>query len=67
MIPETLSPDTESAAERRFYKRLRDDTPDELVVFHHVGWLVPGYKGRPQRERPTSSSPIPSEARSSSR
>jgi hypothetical protein len=42
MIPESCSEATESLAERRLFERLRDSTPDELVAFHSVAWLVPG-------------------------
>ncbi len=48
MIPEAPAPDTASAAERRFFARLRDGTPDDIVAFHHVAWLVPGRNGVPE-------------------
>jgi len=41
--------DTESAAERRLFERLRDETPGELVAFHSVAWQVPGRNGRPEQ------------------
>lgn len=41
MISEAPAPDTESAAEPRFCDRLRDGTPDDVLAFHHVAWLVP--------------------------
>lgn len=49
MIPERPVLDTESNAELRLFDRLRDETPDEIVAFHSVGWLVPGKPGRPPR------------------
>jgi hypothetical protein len=48
MIPESPL-DTESAAERRLFERLRDETPGELVAFHSVAWQVPGRSGRPEQ------------------
>jgi hypothetical protein len=36
MIPDTPAEGTVSAAERRLFDRLRDDTDDELVAFHGV-------------------------------
>ena len=48
MIPESPV-ETESAAERRLFERLREETPDELVAFHSVAWQLPGGKGRPEQ------------------
>jgi hypothetical protein len=48
MIPETPL-ETDSAAERRVFERLRDETSDDLVAFHSVAWLVPGPGGRPKQ------------------
>jgi hypothetical protein len=48
MIPDSLTPDTESTAERRIFERLRDETSNDIVVFHSVAWLVPT-KGRPRQ------------------
>jgi len=49
MIPERPMLDTESNAELRLFERLRDETPDDIVAFHGVAWLVPGRAGRPRR------------------
>jgi Nuclease-related domain/AAA domain len=49
MMPERPAVDTESNAELRLFDRLRDETPDEIVAFHNVAWLVPGKSGRPRR------------------
>jgi AAA ATPase domain/Nuclease-related domain len=49
MVPERPAPDTESTAELRLFDRLRDETPDEIVAFHSVAWLVPGKAGKPRR------------------
>jgi hypothetical protein len=49
MIPERPAVDTESNAELRLFDRLRDETPDDIVAFHNVAWLVPGKSGRPRR------------------
>ena len=48
MIPESLTPDTESTAERRVFERLRDETSEDIVAFHSVAWLVPS-RGRPRQ------------------
>ena len=48
MIPESPV-ETGSAAERRLFERLRDETPDEIVAFHSVAWQLPDDKGRPQQ------------------
>jgi hypothetical protein len=48
MVPESPL-DTESAAERRFFERLRDETPNEVVAFHSVAWQLPGTNGRPEQ------------------
>jgi hypothetical protein len=49
MIPDAPARDTASGAEWRLFERLRDGTPDELVVFHSVAWLVPGDDGKPRQ------------------
>src|SRR5262245_39167203 len=49
MIPQRPMHETESKAELRLFDRLRDDTPDDIVAFHGVAWLVPGKTGRPRR------------------
>lgn len=49
MIPERPADDCESRAERRLFERLRDETSDDFVAFHHVAWLVPGDRGRPRQ------------------
>ena len=49
MIPERPAADTESRAELRLFEHLRDDTPDDLVAYHHVSWLTPGRNGRAQQ------------------
>jgi hypothetical protein len=46
MIPSSLRPEVESAAERRLFERLRDQTTSEVVGFHSVAWLVPGERGK---------------------
>jgi hypothetical protein len=48
MIPETPVEGTVSSAERRLFDHLRDDTDDELVVFHGVAWLTPDDDGKPR-------------------
>jgi hypothetical protein len=48
MIPESPV-ETESAAERRLFERLRDETPDEIIAFHSVAWQLPGKGGRPEQ------------------
>jgi hypothetical protein len=49
MIPEHPTEDTESRAEIRLFEHLRDETDDDLIVFHHVAWLIPGASGRPEQ------------------
>jgi hypothetical protein len=49
MIPERPTETTESRAELRLFDRLRDETEDDLVAFHHVAWLLPGERGRPEQ------------------
>lgn len=49
MIPERPSNATESRAELRLFERFRDETDDDLVAFHHVAWLLPGERGRPEQ------------------
>jgi hypothetical protein len=48
MIPDAVSPACDSPAEERLFALLRNSTPDELVAFHHVPWLVPTDRGRPR-------------------
>jgi len=48
MIPESPV-ETQSAAERRLFERLRDETPDDVVAFHSVAWQLPGKGGRPEQ------------------
>ena len=48
MIPESPV-ETESNAERRLFERLRDETSNEIVVFHSVAWQLPGKSGRPEQ------------------
>jgi hypothetical protein len=47
-IRERPAESTESAAERRLFEWLRDDSGDDLVAFHHVAWLIPRAK-RPEQ------------------
>ena len=47
MIPESPA-DGSSTAEKRVFERLRDDTSDEFVAFHHVAWIIPGER-RPEQ------------------
>jgi Nuclease-related domain len=49
MIPESPA-DGSSTAEKRVFERLRDDTSDEFVAFHHVAWLIPGERRPDQGE-----------------
>jgi hypothetical protein len=49
MIPERPAEGTESKAELRLFEHLRDETPDDLLAFHHVSWLVPGRTGHAQQ------------------
>jgi hypothetical protein len=35
-------------SERKLFEQLRDGTPDDLVAFHSVAWLVPTESGRPR-------------------
>ena len=50
MIPESPV-ETESAAERRLFERIRDETPDEVVAFHSVAWQLPDIQA-PARAQP---------------
>jgi len=50
MVPDTIRPDTESAAERRLFEALRDQTDDAFVAYHHVAWLMPGERSPRQGE-----------------
>ena len=50
MVPDTIRPDTESAAERRLFDSLRDRTDDAYIAYHHVAWLVPGERAPRQGE-----------------
>ena len=45
MIPTPMLP-TESSAERKLYEGLRDQLPDDLVVYHGVKWLQLGERAR---------------------
>jgi AAA domain-containing protein len=49
MIPSSLRPDVESRAERRLFDRLRKETPEDVVAFHSVAWLIPGEHGKPRQ------------------
>ncbi len=40
--------DGSSTAEKRVFERLRDDTSDDFVAFHHVAWIIPGER-RPEQ------------------
>ena len=40
MIPDPISPDTLSAAERRLYDAFHTQLPDTYTVFHSVSWQV---------------------------
>src|SRR5687767_13170358 len=50
MVPDTIRPDTDSAAERRLFDSLRDRTDDAYIAYHHVAWLVPGERAPRQGE-----------------
>jgi hypothetical protein len=47
MIPKQPA-ETGSSAEQRLFERLRDETSDEIVAFHHVAWLAPRPGKRPE-------------------
>src|SRR6266581_6884840 len=44
MIPDQLMGDKKSPAERRLYRELRNQLPDDVVVFHHVPWQVRNFR-----------------------
>jgi hypothetical protein len=45
MYPNTLSPDTESAAERKLFRVFKQELLDSYVVFHSVAWLARDTRG----------------------
>ncbi|MGH9323827.1 MAG: NERD domain-containing protein [Vicinamibacteria bacterium] len=49
MIPDKPGETASSRAELRLFDHLRDDVGEEFVAFHHVAWLLPGPKGRPEQ------------------
>jgi len=48
MVPQEPAEGTESRAELRLFERLRDDTSNHLLAFHHVAWIIPGAR-RPEQ------------------
>jgi len=48
MYPNQISPDTESQAERLFYRAFRDDLDNDYAVFHSVAWQALDGEGRPR-------------------
>jgi hypothetical protein len=48
MVPNQLSPDTRSDAERLLYEAFRDKLEDDYIVFHSAAWLSQDRQGRPR-------------------
>jgi superfamily I DNA/RNA helicase len=48
MVPNQLSPDTRSDAERLLYEAFRDRLEDDYIVFHSAAWLSQDRQGRPR-------------------